>query len=44
MGVDGSRWKLVAVGGSESEWVGAWFSKTNNKICLDIFSKNKTTK
>ena len=47
MGIGGSRWKWVRLGrmnGGELEWVGAWFSKTQNKIGLVIFRKNKKTK
>ena len=33
----------MEVGGNDWEWVGAWFSKTLNKICLDMFRKNKNT-
>ena len=37
-----SQWVGVNVNGSEwIEWLGACFSKTHNKICLDIFRKNK---
>ena len=47
MVVGGSIRKWVGVdgmNGSGLEWVGAWFSKTNNKIYLDIFRKKKKTK
>ena len=32
------------MGPSGFEWLGTCFSKTHNKICLDILRKNKITK